>query len=223
MPRFKYKARSADGPDKIGYLSAPDADAAGKYLEKKGYDVDWVRSVREFGPEGGSSQLVFKTSQQRTVYGREFDVGQYRPGVGDLIQDHKLPAQAVRLLLGLVAALGVIVLIATWTNESVTPGGSTNEVRYRVQVTGRVNSPVEVEDLELTVIIPEIPYQKSWRGPEAFDESGDFKTEFDFITGRLAGQCHVRLTEQGRPPIEKRGLTISGPETVLELGTLFLR
>jgi hypothetical protein len=226
LPKFKYKAKLADSDAaKIGYLEAPDAQSAQKYLDKKGFQTEWIRPAgRSKRQTDSSADLVFESRRKRTVYGKEHDVGQYRPSFSDFIQDHKPPKRVVGLILGLCSLLGVLVTFATWGRPAQAGERKSNQpVRYKVQVLGKVGSPSMTDGLIMTLSIPDIPYQQTWKGKEALDDSGQIKTELEFLTRRPAGYCDVELSLPGQETIRKPRLSLSGFDSTIDLGTLSFR
>jgi hypothetical protein len=216
MPEFRYKTfPSDDQPAKSGQLKAPSSEAARLYLEKKGHKVEWIRPLKA----PSETLKIEVTAPRKTIYGRDYDPGPYRPSMGDYWKRNKPPAGIIKSFLAIAAIVGVVVLFATWGTSSKNLGSSrSKDTTYRLSITGKIRTMGDKSPVQVTVQIPDIPFQQTWDRPD-LDGDWAFEESLEFQTRRPGGYCAITVSQDGKDVSTKR-MSLQGTTSHLDLGTI---
>ena len=157
--------------------------------------------------------------QKKKVFGRDYDPGSYRPGLGDLWQKHKPSSQAVNLVLGALVLFGLVLLFATWGGSLRSSGEEKKSeyLSYSLTIKGKLRTAGYRSPLRLTLGLPDIPYQETWVGSDFLGEDGAFEKSVEIRTKRPAGLCLVTVSTEDEV-ISKKEVSLNGSDSNIDLG-----
>jgi hypothetical protein len=128
----------------------------------------------------------------------------YRPPLGERILSLLPPVQVSRGIGAIIAAIGLIWLVASWTRPESTSTGSTTQVaqnapqKFKLRVLGSVEVKGSLGDVELRVDLPDIPYQQTFHWAKIeHPRPGHFVIEVEFESTRKARQVILTARKPG--------------------------
>lgn len=230
MAKFNYKVQDPTGNFRSGTLEARDFKDARSIIEKRGFRVIELSPVSSgLGPPPpledppppkapppqpvkeptltfkapvGNIEILAKDSGSRYHTGPAPRRG-YTPPLSERILSLLPPVQVSRGIAAVLAAIGLIWLVASWTRPE-SSSGSANQVaqpatqKFQLKVLGSVDVKGSLGDVELRVDLPDIPYQQTFHWAKIdHPRPGHFVIEVEFESTRKAKQVILTARKPG--------------------------
>lgn len=170
MPRFHFKVSDSTAKIRRGSLEASNHQEATEIIENRGFQILELRESSSSAP--ANLKLTVQPRVPRYHPGPAAP-WEFRPGLLQRLEEWSLSTR-LRSALGSLMLLGLLWAAATWgrgpapvqteTAKVASPGFQRCdlELEGRVSLSGSEN----YEGVTLTLLLPEIPYQKSYRWTE---------------------------------------------------------
>lgn len=186
-------------------MEAQSLSDAREIANRRGYTIIELREVVDGVPEP-----VIKV-QPRSATSRYHtgpaEVRVYRPGLVQRLQD-MFPAKTVRAIMALLIVVGLVWMVVGWRSPGSQGAGSgprrvaatPNLTALKLQVEGSVEviGSSSVGDVQITVDLPEIPYQQTYDWSKLkHPRPGHFLVEVEFESTRKARQLIVHARKPG--------------------------
>lgn len=203
MARFHFQVTDTEGKVRTGTMEARNLEDARSVILKKGFSVVDLKEALE--APAVNIQVHKKAANSRHHVG-PVARRDYQPGLGERIAALTPPASVVRFLLILVALGGGAWMYTTWKDPSQAKPGSPARSRepelhpLKLLVTGsvKVEGSSNLGDVQVTLDIPEIPYQQTWEWTKLdHPREGHFVARLEFQSSRKARQLVVRARKPG--------------------------
>ncbi len=218
--RFSFEV-SKGGQTRKGFLEAPDSTKAREHLVKKGYTVHSIKPV-----EGKRRpRVIVEKHDTLPLAGRSEDPV-YKPTPGDFIRAHRPSELAIRVLLILGALLGLLLTVGFWEDTTLSPSDTSTEnpdFHYEISLSGRLEKPERLKELDATLTFPQLPYTRRWRGTELEARGGRLELSAELETSRRATYCQLMIKDPERDESYTKKLSFKGTIIDLDLGPLRLR
>lgn len=186
-------------------MEAQSLSDAREIAHRRGYSIIELREVVDGIPEP-VIQVATKSATSRYHTGPA-PVRPYRPGWFQRLHD-MFPVQTVRAAMILLSLVGLIWMVAGWrTPGARNPGAgpsrapaTPNLTALKLQIEGSVEvvGSSSVGDVQITVDLPEIPYQQTFDWTKMkHPRPGHFLVEVEFESTRKARQLIVHARKPG--------------------------
>jgi len=205
MARFHFQVSDTEGKIRRGTMEAQSLSDAREIASRRGYTVIELREAVDGVPE---PVIKVQTKSATTRYhtgpapAREFDPG-ILERIGDLFS-----AKAVRAVMSTLIVVGLIWMVVGWRSPAARGGTSgapkpmvtPTLTALKLQVEGSVEvvGSSSVGDVQITIDLPEIPYQQTFEWSKLkHPRPGHFFVEVEFESTRKARQLVVHARKPG--------------------------
>lgn len=205
MARFHFQVSDTEGKIRRGTMEAQSLADAREVAHRRGYTVIELREVVD-----GVAEPVIQV-QSRPASSR-YHTGPaaarpFRPTLVQRLQE-MFPVNAVRGVMALLIVVGLIWMVAGWRTPGapargagpVRPVSTPNLTALKLQVEGSVEvvGSTSVGDVQITVDLPEIPYQQTYEWSKLkHPRPGHFLVDVEFESTRKARQLIVHARKPG--------------------------
>jgi hypothetical protein len=207
MARFHFQVSDTEGKIRRGTMEAPSLSDAREIARRRGYTVIELRELVDGIPEP-----VIQVQNQSRPASSRFHAGpaprrDFKPPLSQRLQD-MVPLQTVKGLMALLIVLGLAWMVVGWRTPGAPPSGggslkpvaTPNLTSLKLQVEGTVNveGSDNVNDVQVTIDLPEIPYQQTFDWSKMkHPRNGHFLVEVEFESTRKARQMIVHARKPG--------------------------
>ncbi|MFN8613404.1 MAG: hypothetical protein U0931_38050 [Vulcanimicrobiota bacterium] len=204
MARFHFQVSDAEGKVRRGTMEAQSLADAREIARRRGYTVIELREATD-----GVTEPVIKV-QSRPATAR-YHAGpaerrEFNPGLLQRLQD-MFPASTVKAVMGLLIVVGLIWMVVGWRTPGTPTRGSRprnvatpslTALKLQVEGTVEIEGSSNVNDVQITVDLPEIPYQQTFDWSKLkHPRTGHFLVEVQFESSRKARQLIVHARKPG--------------------------
>lgn len=206
MARFSFQVSDTEGKIRRGTMEAQSLSDAREIAHRRGYTIIELREVVDGIPEP-----VIQVQNHNRPAATRFHAGpaprrEFKPGLMQRLQD-MFPIQAVKGLMALLIVVGLAWMVVGWrTPGAPAKGGpvktapTPNLTALKLQVEGTVDveGSNNVNDVQITIDLPEIPYQQTFDWSKMkHPRNGHFLVEVEFESTRKARQMIVHARKPG--------------------------
>jgi hypothetical protein len=205
MARFHFQVSDTEGKIRRGTMEAQSLADAREIAHRRGYTVIELREVVDGAPEP-VIQVQTRPATARYHSGPA-PARAYRPGLLQRLAD-VFPVNTVRALMAVLIVVGLGWMVVGWKtpgapSRGAGPGRVTstpNLTALKLQVEGSVEvvGSSSVGDVQITVDLPEIPYQQTYDWSKMkHPRPGHFLVDVEFESTRKARQLIVHARKPG--------------------------
>ena len=205
MARFHFQVSDTEGKIRRGTMEAQSLADAREVAHRRGYTVIELREVVDGVPEP-VIQVQNRPASSRYHTGPAA-ARAFRPGLVQRLQD-LFPANVVRGVMAVLIVVGLIWMVAGWRSPGSSargtgparPASTPNLTALKLQVEGSVEviGSTSVGDVQITVDLPEIPYQQTYDWSKLkHPRPGHFLVDVEFESTRKARQLIVHARKPG--------------------------
>lgn len=205
MARFHFQVSDTEGKIRRGTMEAQSLADAREIAHRRGYTVIELREVVDGVPEP-VIQVQTRLTASRYHAGPA-PARAYRPSLLQRIGE-VFPVHAVRALMAILIVVGLGWMVVGWRApgspaRGVGPGRVTSTpslTALKLQVEGSVEviGSSSVGDVQITVDLPEIPYQQTYDWSKMkHPRPGHFLVDVEFESTRKARQLIVHARKPG--------------------------
>lgn len=205
MARFHFQVSDTEGKIRRGTMEAQSLSDAREIAHRRGYTIIELREVVDGVPEP-VIQVATKSATSRYHTGPAA-ARPYRPDIFQRLYD-VFPVQTVRAVMAVLIVVGLVWMVAGWRTPGARSTGSgpsrtaatPNLTAFKLQVEGSVEviGSSSVGDVQITVDLPEIPYQQTYDWTKLkHPRPGHFLVEVEFESTRKARQLIVHARKPG--------------------------
>ena len=205
MARFHFQVSDTEGKIRRGTMEAQSLSDAREIAGRRGYTVIELREAVDGVPEPVikvSTKVATSRFQTGPATPREFD-----PGILERI-GALFSVQVVRIAMGTLIVVGLIWMVVGWRSQAVRGGTSGGPkpvntptlTALKLQVEGSVEviGSSSVGDVQITIDLPEIPYQQTYEWSKLkHPRPGHFYVEVEFESTRKARHLIVHARKPG--------------------------
>ncbi|MBS2035511.1 hypothetical protein JST97_11020 [bacterium] len=204
MARFHFQVSDAEGKIRRGTMEAQSLADAREIAHRRGYTVIELREAVDGAPE---PVIKVQSRPASTRYhAGPAERREFRPSLGQRLQD-MFPSQTVKGVMGLLILIGLGWMVVGWRTpgapgrgSAARPAATPNLTALKLQVEGSVEieGSNNVNDVQVTVDLPEIPYQQTFDWSKMkHPRAGHFVVEVQFESTRKARQLVVHARKPG--------------------------
>lgn len=204
MARFHFQVSDTEGKIRRGTMEAQSLSDAREIALRRGYTIIELREVVDGIPEP-VIKVQTKSATSRYHTGPA-EARPYRPGLLQRFQDG-FPAKTMRALMAVLIVVGLTWMVAGWRSPGLPrgsavarPGATPNLTALKLQVEGSVEviGSSSVGDVQITIDLPEIPYQQTYDWSKLqHPRPGHFLVNVEFESTRKARQLIVHARKPG--------------------------
>ncbi|MCW5866488.1 MAG: hypothetical protein KIS61_04425 [Candidatus Eremiobacteraeota bacterium] len=205
MARFHFQVSDTEGKIRRGTMEAQSLSDAREIAHRRGYTVIELREVVDGAPEP-AIKVQTKSATSRYHTGPA-EARAYRPGLLQRLQD-LFPVHTVRAVMAVLIVVGLVWMVAGWRTPGARNPGSgpsrapatPNLTALKLQVEGSVEvvGSSSLGDVQITVDLPEIPYQQTYDWTKLkHPRPGHFLVDVEFESTRKARQLIVHARKPG--------------------------
>lgn len=205
MARFHFQVSDSEGKIRRGTMEAQSLSDARAIAHRRGYTIIELREAVD-GISEPVIQVATRSATSRYHTGPA-PARAYRPGLWQRLHD-LFPAQTVRAVMMILAVVGLVWMVVGWRTPGPRGSGSgpgrpaatPNLTALKLQVEGSVEvvGSSSVGDVQITVDLPEIPYQQTYDWSKMkHPRPGHFLVEVEFESTRKARQLIVHARKPG--------------------------
>lgn len=204
MARFHFQVSDAEGKIRRGTMEAQSLSDAREIAGRRGYTVIELREAVDGAPE----PVIKVQSRPATTryHAGPAERREFRPSLGQRLQDW-FPSQVVKAAMSVLILVGLGWMVVGWR----TPGASTKghparpvvtpnltALKLEVEGTVEIEGSSNVNDVQITIDLPEIPYQQTFDWEKLkHPRAGHFVAEVQFESTRKARQLVVHARKPG--------------------------
>ena len=205
MARFHFQVSDTEGKIRRGTMEAQSLSDAREIAHRRGYTIIELREVVDGIPE----PVIKVTTRSATTryHTGPAEARPFRPSLAQRLGD-MFPVATVRAIMAVLIVVGLLWMVAGWRSPGVSPTGqgpgrasaTPNLTALKLQVEGSVEviGSTSLGDVQITVDLPEIPYQQTYEWSKLkHPRAGHFLVEVEFESTRKARQLIVHARKPG--------------------------
>lgn len=204
MARFHFQVSDTEGKIRRGTMEAQSLSDAREIAHRRGYTVIELREVVDGIPE---PVIKVQTKSATTRYHTgPAEARPFRPGLLQRLQD-MFPVAIMRAVMAVLIVVGLVWMVAGWRSPGAPRSGgperasaTPNLTALKLQIEGSVEvvGSSSVGDVQITVDLPEIPYQQTYEWSKLkHPRAGHFLIDVEFESTRKARQLIVHARKPG--------------------------